>query len=142
MSEIWFASDHHFFHDLLMILRKFPTIKTMHSTIIRRHNELVKPEDTVYFLGDFTIKSYPFMDPLKVMLNKMNGTKHLIFGNHEYFKWHHYIDMGFTSVHSSLEVEEFILVHDPSASIILPDRQWLCGHVHDLFLQCNITLSG
>ena len=36
--------------------RPFKSAEEMNKVIIRKHNERVKPEDTVFFLGDFIFK--------------------------------------------------------------------------------------
>jgi len=49
--------------------------------MIKRHNQVVKPNDTVYHLGDFAFGdglSYP-----EKFFNRLNGKKILIKGNHD-----------------------------------------------------------
>ena len=75
---------------------------------------------------------------MKGIIGKLNGTKHLIFGNHDEFKWQRYVDIGFTTVHSALWLEDkglnIVMAHDPSVYCTLnPDTVLLCGHVHTLF---------
>ena len=54
----------------------------MDEEIISRHNEIVKPEDETYILGDVGFNpSYAAK-----CLSRMNGTKHLIIGNHDKIK--------------------------------------------------------
>ena len=55
----WWTSDYHFSHFNIIryCKRPFETAEEMNETIIRKHNERVKPEDTVFFLGDRHIKS-------------------------------------------------------------------------------------
>ncbi len=54
----WWTSDYHFSHFNIIRYceRPFKTAEEMDETIIRKHNERVKPEDTVFFLGDFIFK--------------------------------------------------------------------------------------
>ena len=54
----WWASDYHFSHHNIIRYcgRPFKDIEEMNATIIARHNERVKPDDTVFFLGDFVFK--------------------------------------------------------------------------------------
>ena len=49
----WWTSDYHFSHFNIIryCKRPFKTAEEMNETIIKRHNERVKPDDTVFFLG-------------------------------------------------------------------------------------------
>lgn len=53
--KYFFVSDYHFFHKNIIRYenRPFKTVEEMNETIITRHNERVKDNDIVYFLGDF-----------------------------------------------------------------------------------------
>lgn len=77
---IWFCSDHHFGHENIITFckRPFRTVDEMNSKMVEIHNLRVKPEDTVYFLGDVA-----FCDPRR-FVSQMNGHKHLIIGNHDH----------------------------------------------------------
>ena len=75
---------------------------------------------------------------LKGVMKHLNGSKHLIFGNHDEFTWQRYVDIGFTTVHSALWLEEdglsLILAHDPSVYCALkPGSILLHGHIHTLY---------
>lgn len=48
--------------------------------MMRRWNNLVRPEDTVYYIGDF---AFATKDRIRELLGYLNGTKHLIRGNHD-----------------------------------------------------------
>lgn len=82
MSKIWVSSDTHFFHDRGFIYepRGFTSAEEMSDAIVERWNSVVKPEDTVYLLGDVMLN-----DNVKGMeyLNKLNGTIHILRGNHD-----------------------------------------------------------
>jgi len=68
MKNIWFSSDWHFGHANILKhqpLRAmhFSNIEAMDDFFINSINEIVKPHDTLYFLGDFcwranSIKTY------------------------------------------------------------------------------------
>lgn len=132
---IWFTADLHMGHENIIIYcnRPFTGLGKMEQTIISRYRSVVKEEDTVYFLGDLSIKGSQHRAHLDWVLEQLPGTKILILGNHDKFHPFTYVDAGFQSVHTALDIGEFILVHDPVACLTAKDRKWLCGHIHGLF---------
>ena len=80
---VWFTSDTHFFHnkDFCYKARGFETVEEMNQEIIRRHNEVVAPDDIVYILGDCGLNAEP--QDIISCLAQMNGNKYLIIGNHD-----------------------------------------------------------
>lgn len=83
MSKIFFTSDHHFGHANIIKFsnRPFKDVKEMNEEMIRRWNEKISPEDEVYHLGDFGLSKD--RDEILNIINRLNGTKYLIQGNHE-----------------------------------------------------------
>ena len=73
---IYFTSDTHFGHANIIkyCKRPFANVDEMNIALVAAWNAKVKPEDTVYHLGDVTFKRLD-MVPL------LNGTKILIRGN-------------------------------------------------------------
>lgn len=132
---IFFTSDQHFGHDKIIKYcnRPFENATTMNRELIKRYNFLIKKEDIVYFLGDFSLESSIHKEYLRSIVDNLKGEKHLILGNHDILKPFDYIDIGFTSVHTSLELDPFVLVHDPAVSCVNRNKKFICGHVHDLF---------
>ena len=61
MGKIWFSSDTHFGHANIIkyCSRPFSSLEEMNSIIVRRFNERIKDEDTVFFLGDFCFRNGP-----------------------------------------------------------------------------------
>ncbi len=96
-STRWFTSDQHFGHSKVIEYcnRPFKDLAQMHHTLIRRWNSVVKPQDTVYVLGDFAF--LPIAD-LKPILDQLNGTKILILGNHDKHSKGQYLRVGFSLV--------------------------------------------
>ena len=143
---IYFSGCHHFQHANIIIHcgRNFINVGQMNRYMIDVHNEIVKPEDTVYMLGDFfwgrNSRSGNSVK-LESILKQMNGHKHLILGNHDEFSPFAYVRAGFESVHTSLMVEDFYLVHDPAVSCIDRRQKFLCSHVHDLFKKQKNVLN-
>jgi calcineurin-like phosphoesterase family protein len=83
MSRVFFTSDTHFGHTNIIKYSKrpFATIEEMDSELVRRWNEMVKPDDLVYHLGDFAVgENCP---PAEHYLDQLNGKIVLIVGNHE-----------------------------------------------------------
>jgi calcineurin-like phosphoesterase family protein len=80
---IFFTSDLHFDHTNIIKIcnRPFKDVDDMNNSIISNWNKTVGKDDTVYILGDITMgKSKNKIDGF---LNKLNGTKIIIKGNHD-----------------------------------------------------------
>jgi calcineurin-like phosphoesterase family protein len=79
----FFTSDPHFSHANIIRFcnRPFKDVHEMDETLINNWNAVVRPEDTVYCLGDMFFKcsvGYAHM-----VLDRLVGTKILICGNHD-----------------------------------------------------------
>ena len=135
---IYFTADQHFGHANIIkwCNRPFENNQHMDKEIIKRYNSLVTEEDTVYFLGDLTLHKHDIVGNL---LKRLKGIKHLILGNHDSLKPFDYVELGFTTIHTALEIftemGNYILVHDPAISQFDRNRMFLCGHIHDLFVK-------
>lgn len=140
---IWFTADQHFFHENIIdyCSRPFPRVGKMNNEIIRRYRSVVGDADVVYMVGDFTIMGPQHRHAVEHIISQLPGAKILILGNHDKFDPFTYIDMGFQSVHTSLVVEEFTLVHDPAWSVVDSSRKWICGHIHTLFKRQGNVLN-
>jgi len=137
---VYFTADFHFGHENIIQYcdRPFKNAAKMDEWMTRGYNEVVKPEDTVYILGDFTLCGVEATERVGKWVKKLNGRKHLILGNHDRLKPFVYVDLGFCSVHTGLDWprSNLALIHDPAVKVALPkERRVLCGHVHTLF-QC------
>lgn len=91
MANIFLVSDWHFNHQREFIYepRGFKSLWEHDEALIVRHNEVVKPEDEVYFLGDAMMgqdHSYGLS-----CIRRLNGNIHMIRGNHDTEqRWHEY----------------------------------------------------
>ena len=76
------SSDHHFFHEKSIKFdnRPFKSVEHMHEEIIKRHNSVVPENGLTYFLGDVGMGS---SEQLASIINRMNGVKILVAGNHD-----------------------------------------------------------
>lgn len=79
---IHFTSDTHWGHKNIIQYsnRPFDSVEDMNEALIENWNDQVANNDTVYHLGDFAFQPY---DVLKRTARHLNGTKHLILGNHD-----------------------------------------------------------
>jgi calcineurin-like phosphoesterase family protein len=87
MSNIFFTSDTHFDHRNLVEkfkrsdgspARKFNSVEEMNEYIIKQWNSVVRKNDNVWHLGDVS------MNPKNLkILNRLNGRKKLVAGNHD-----------------------------------------------------------
>jgi calcineurin-like phosphoesterase family protein len=112
----------------------------MNRTIIKRHNEVVAKEDITYHLGDFTFSKH--WQDMRQILDRLNGRHILILGNHDLFKPFDYVEVGFESVHTSLEIiapfgvsSTPLLIHDPAVAGVLTNKLVVHGHTHALGVQ-------
>lgn len=80
--RVWFTSDTHFGHEGIIKYceRPFASVSDMDTELIRRWNERVSPEDTIYHMGDF---SFCGLIRTREILAQLNGRKILVQGNHD-----------------------------------------------------------
>lgn len=145
----FFTSDTHFGHANIIKYcnRPFANAGEMDREIVRIWNETVKPEDTVYHMGDVAFTSPEWC---KHIIENLNGTKILILGNHDRAE-QKMKERGFSLVYQSLRITlsdgtETNLSHYPyrgsaedpyhktkfdNKNIQDDGRLLLCGHVHD-----------
>lgn len=90
--KYFFAGDWHLGHANIIKYcnRPFSSVEEMNETIIRNHNERVKPEDWVYFLGDFCFRNSKGgkegegeLTKAQAYLKRVNGRFIFICGNHD-----------------------------------------------------------
>lgn len=79
---IWLTSDLHLGHDKEFVwkARGFNSVDEMNRTIIDHLNEVVKPEDDLYILGDLILGN---IEEGKKLLRRVPGKVHVILGNHD-----------------------------------------------------------
>lgn len=140
---ILFTADQHFSHENMIDYanRPYNRVGQMNHDIIKRYRSVVGDNDTVYFLGDLSIVGPNHRWHLQHLTDQLPGTKILLIGNHDKFDPFTYVDMGFQSVHTYLQVEEFHLTHDPAVCQCNTNVQWLCGHIHTLFKKQKNVLN-
>lgn len=133
MPNIFFAGDHHLSHSNILTfkrsdgspLRDFTNITEHDEYIIERHNARVRSCDKTYFLGDVSMSHKNLY-----LLDRMNGEKVLIKGNHDKAKLSQYLPY-FKDIRGSHQMEGVIMTHIP----IHPESlaRWgvnIHGHLH------------
>lgn len=82
-DRIWFTADQHFGHANIIKFcnRPFADIDEMDATLIANWNKVVKPGDTVFHLGDFTLGDQAVAHGYFIQLN---GNIHILSN-----PWHH-----------------------------------------------------
>lgn len=92
-KHLFFVSDTHFGHENIIKFcnRPFKTTNEMDEALIKNWNSVVGPEDTIFHLGDFAFGGSQLWN---YTLQKLNGHKILIIGNHDmknlrqgYMRW-------------------------------------------------------
>ena len=128
---IYFIADTHFNHKNIIEYcnRPFKDTNKMNEYIIQKWNSVVKENDIVYHLGDV---EFGTTEMLKDLICRLNGTKILLRGNHDFKRgvdgWK---EVGFSEVYKKrIELENLILTHAP-IEIVEEGKINVFGHIHD-----------
>lgn len=148
MSKTFLTADWHLGEDRFRILqRPFQTSEEYISHLIKNHNKIVSPEDTVYVLGDVIYQKAEVASYLPIIA-KLNGKKILIRGNHDKVITDEQFRPYFETIYpdgSGVEIEfseiPCFLTHYPTTGKV--DRFNLVGHIHSAWkVQLNMLNVG
>lgn len=80
--SLFFTSDLHFHHQNICKYagRPYADVQEMNEALIKNWNAVVKPNDEVWDLGDFSFGNY--MQTCQV-LSRLNGRHNFVMGNHD-----------------------------------------------------------
>lgn len=149
MSNRFLISDTHFGHTNTWQkftlpdgspLRPFTSTEEMDETMVDNWNRVVRPQDTVYHLGDVVIARRN-LETVK----RLNGRKILIRGNHDIFKDKDYYEAGFEQIHGvRVFVDKFILSHIPLHPDCVGERfkRNVHGHLHGNRIMTKYEAGG
>lgn len=152
MSTSYYWSDPHFFHDNLCKVftipcpdcgtrddcltcggsrkvpaRPFKDGLEMTEFIIRMHNEVVRPVDHSWCLGDVVMERNAWGGARMVKtVKRLNGHRRVILGNHDQLDPKYYVE-AFQKVRGSARVDSLIFSHQPLAIESIPVG---CVNVH------------
>ncbi|MCJ2048803.1 metallophosphoesterase family protein [Methylobacterium sp. J-070] len=82
-GRVLFSADHHLNHAgvIRMCRRPFASVEEMNGFLIEAWNSVVRPNDTVFHLGDFAMGASP--EQCAGFFGALRGRKHFIVGNHD-----------------------------------------------------------
>jgi calcineurin-like phosphoesterase family protein len=86
MPQTFFTSDTHFGHKNILVYdkRPFTNIEEHDQTILKNWNSVVHKDDTIYFLGDFSLSFKKNVDYDRYLMMSLKGKKFFIKGNHDH----------------------------------------------------------
>jgi len=130
------TSDLHLGHSTMLCfsnpdgtsVRPFPSIEEMHETMIERFNSVVHKKDRLYILGDVAIPRSGLN-----LLDRFNGSKVLIRGNHDIYKLQDYAK-HFVDIRGAFHLDGLIFTHIPVHPDSLSGRYVGNAHGH---LHCD-----
>jgi len=133
--ETYITSDSHFGHaNICNFLREDGTKlrpwinpDDMDDFMVSQWNSVVKPTDQVIHLGDVVMNRRCL-----TTLDKLNGKKILILGNHDIFDHSDYLKY-FKRLHGSMKLDNLLLTHIPVHTDSI--ARWALanahGHIHE-----------
>lgn len=131
----WAISDTHFGHQNVIKYdnRPFKNAAAMDEALIKNWNSVVAPNDIVYHLGDFAFHAE---DIVCKILERLNGNKILILGNHDKVMLTESVKKHFQLITNYLEVYQdkqlICMFHYPIAEFNKAHRgaYHIHGHTH------------
>ena len=136
--KTWFTSDYHLGHANIIKYceRPFKDLYHMNSTIIRNHNERIKPGDSVFFLGDFCFRNTKGekdgegeLSTADFYIQQLNGDFVFIKGNHDN---NNSLKTKILGVVIEIDNKQIYLVHKPDDYNPAYPINFV-GHVHELW---------
>ena len=155
-SKVYFTSDLHFDHHSIVEWRAklhnvdFISTQHMNEWIVETHNEIVRPKDIVWILGDISWS----LEGLE-HLDQMHGHKRLVLGNHDTegrgLNISSFVPY-FEQIHGAIRKYKMIMTHVPIHPNELEYRSWranIHGHIHhkercldnDRYFNVNIDVT-
>lgn len=104
----------------------------MNEAMVNNWNSVVKPEDTVYNLGDFSLA----FRPVEIYPHRLNGTKILVPGNHDFCHSYH------KKSRSEENREKWFQKYRDHGFIILPEQTTLEVPGLATFNMCHHPYAG
>lgn len=118
-EDVFFTSDPHFFHKSMVDMKRrpFTSVDEMNEVLVANWNSVVGKNSIIYVLGDVSFGS---PEETHRLLERLNGNKRLILGNHDGSKMvdkvyrHHFMTICDRMRVKFLDIkEEVVLDHFP-----------------------------
>jgi calcineurin-like phosphoesterase family protein len=126
---VYVTADTHFGDENILRFegRPFSSVKEMDEALIHSWNVMVKEEDEIWHLGDFSI---PGME--EYYLKQLHGKIFLIKGNHDLLSNEEYRKMGFAEVYDHPVILDgfWMMSHEPLYVTRNAPYANVFGHVH------------
>lgn len=145
---IFYTADLHLSHEAIIRYcgRPFETVEEMNETIVNNWNAVVGKKDEVYVIGDVLFK---LKAGSQLYLDRMNGVKHLIRGNHDKqnLKKERFAEQ-FASI------DDYLVIDDEGRKVVLfhyPIVEWegyfsgayhIYGHIHNSDNEANRIMKN
>ena len=110
--------------------RPFTSNEEMDYTMMENWNKLVRPQDHVYHLGDFTMLRQDTNGRMTAFRQRLNGHLRILLGNHDALpsKWYF---QNFEKVYGSRVIDNLLMTHIPVNSQSLGRfKANVHGHTH------------
>ena len=142
-KEIWFWSDLHLGHANCYKftnydgtkMRPWDNMLEAEEYMIQEYNKLVKPEDTVYNLGDVGSQT----NRISYFMDRLNKSRRiLIMGNHDNKIGHKFLGKYFNEIRGCYNLENYIMTHIPVSSGSKGRfKTNIHGHTHNNIITIN-----
>jgi calcineurin-like phosphoesterase family protein len=133
--NIFFISDTHFRHANMLNfiahdghpIRSFGSVWEMDECMIERWNQVVKPSDHIYHLGDVAMMRPRY---IRHTLERLNGHKRLVRGNHDIYKTKEYLEF-FDEIYGIRVLDRMLFTHIPVHPLSIGRfHANVHGHIH------------
>lgn len=126
--EVGFISDLHFGHKAIAKIRGFNDIDEYNEEVIKRWNSVCGKKTVIYLLGDISMEKKEYYP----LLERLNGRKILIGGNHELKKDFEELTKYVEVVMGCIEYKGYILTHIPiHPQEVIRFKGNIHGHTHE-----------
>lgn len=133
MRNIFFVSDTHFGHVNIIKYcnRPYTTVEEMDEDMVKRWNDTVKPEDTIYHIGDWAFHNFHH-------IGRLNGNIISVPGNHDHERARKilpFLPNGFTQEVHYVKIDSgmrFVLCHYPFETWRREYKYHVHGHTHGI----------